>query len=64
MANVVIKSEALNGLNVSVDIFNGEVNNAFFASTGNELPDRMYIKLTNSITDMLKVADELEKANG
>lgn len=64
MANVVIKSEALNGLNVSVDVFNGEVNNAFFASTGNELPDRMYIKLTNSITDMMKVSDELEKANG
>lgn len=64
MANVVIKSEALNGLHVSVDVFNGEVNNAFFASTGNEIPDRMYIKLTNSITDMLKVADELEKANG
>lgn len=64
MANVVIKSEALNGLNVSVDIFNGEVNNAFFASTGNELPDRMYMKLTNSITDMLSVAYELEKANG
>lgn len=64
MANVVIKSEALNGLHVSVDVFNGEVDNAFFASTGNELPDRMYMTLINSIPDMLKVADELEKANG
>lgn len=64
MANVVIKSEALNGLRVSVDVFNGEVNNAFFASTGKELPDRMYMTLINSIPDMLKVTDELEKANG
>lgn len=64
MANVVIKSEALNGLRVSVDVFSGEVSNAFFASTGNELPDHMYMALINSIPDMLKVADELEKANG
>jgi len=64
MVSVVIKSEALNGLMVAVDVIDGEVDNAFFASSYNELPSKMYHKLINNISDMLKVRDEVEKING
>lgn len=64
MAYVVIKSDALNGLMVAVDVIGGEVDNAFFASTHNELPIKMHWKLINNVSDMLKVRDEVEKLNG
>lgn len=60
MTTVSIASRSLGGLMVDVDVNNdGQPVNAYFASSGNELPYKMWMTLTNSIYDMMQVGEEI-----
>lgn len=60
MKKVSIISRSLGGLMVDIDINNdGQPVNAYFASSGNELPYKMWMILTNSIYDMMQAQEEI-----
>ena len=58
MTTVSIISRSLGGLTVDIDMGKDGPINAYFASSGNELPCKMWMTLTNSIYDMMQAEEE------
>lgn len=59
MITVSIVSMALGNLRVDIDMGEDGPINAYFASSGNELPYKMWMTLTNSIYDMMQAQEEI-----
>ena len=61
MTTVAIIAKSLGNLMVDVEMNDMEPINAWFASTGNELPYKMWMRLVNNSYDMQQAQDEVEK---
>ena len=64
MTTVAIIAKSLGNLMVDVEMHDMEPINAWFASTGNELPYKMWMRLVNNSYDMQQAQDEVEKYYG
>ena len=64
MTTVAIIAKSLGNLMVDVEMHDLGPINAWFASTGNELPYKMWMRLVNSTYDMQQAQDEVEKYDG
>lgn len=61
MITVSIVSMALGNLRVDVDMGKDGPINAYFTSSGNELPHSMWMRLINSTHDISTAYEEVEK---
>lgn len=64
MTTVAIIAKSLGHLMVDIDLTKGKPINAWFASTGKELPYNMWMRLVNSPFDMMQAQEEVEKYDG
>lgn len=64
METIQIRARCFGGLLIDIDARGQEILGCFFSSSGNRIPDKMYMKLTSNRYDMDQIKEELEQCHG